>query len=100
MNEVQHGYRRNRGTTDLVFGLKIVMERIWEFDKDLFILFIDLKKVFDSVPRRELWRCLEEEYGVRRRLIRAIKGLYDPCLCILRTGHPNRSWFRVTTGVK
>ncbi len=31
--------------------------------------------------------------------MRAIKGLYDPCLCTI-TGHPNSSWFRVTTGVK
>ncbi len=32
--------------------------------------------------------------------MRTIKGLYDPYLCTVRTGHPNRNWFRVTTGVK
>ncbi len=32
--------------------------------------------------------------------MRAIKGLYDPCLCTVRTGYPNRNWFRVTTEVK
>jgi hypothetical protein len=80
--------------------LRQLVEKTWEFNIDLGIAFIDLQKAFDSVPRGKLWRCLEREYGVSGRMLRAIKSLYEPCLCTVRTGHENGTWFEVKTGVK
>ena len=41
-----------------------------------FILFIDLKKAYNSVPRAALWLVLAK-YGVPDILISVIKSLHD-----------------------
>lgn len=65
LGEEQHGYRSNRGVTDLTFGIRMVMEKAWEYSHHSFcIAFIDLQKAFDLVPLEKGWRCKDERYGV------------------------------------
>ena len=40
--ECQHGFRPNRGTIDLVFTIKMILEKSWEWNKDKFARFIGL----------------------------------------------------------
>ncbi|XP_068224828.1 uncharacterized protein [Palaemon carinicauda] len=96
LDEEQHGYRKDRSTSDLIFNLRLAIEKSWECNKPLCIAFIDLEKAFDSVPRNKLWRCLGEVYEIDGRLGAAIKSLYEPCMNNVRTGYKKENWFRVT----
>ncbi len=78
----------------------MVLERGLEFNKIIYIAFIYLRKAFDYIPRDKLWKCLENEYGVKGKLKKAIISLYDPNLCSVRTTEGNRSWFQVKHGAK
>lgn len=100
LGEEQYGYRKGRSTSDLLFALRIVLEKSWEFNKTVYIAFLDLKKAFDSVPRNTLWRMLGEVYGVEERLRKAIMSLYTVCECKVRTGCENDRWFEIGTGVR
>ena len=31
LGKEQYGYRKNRSTTDLLFALRITLEKVWEF---------------------------------------------------------------------
>ena len=96
----QHGYRKNMSTTDLIFSIRSLVEKSWEFNKPAYFTFIDLSKAFDSIPREMLWKCMNEEYGITGRLGRALKSMYIPCICKIRTCFENKKWFNVETGVK
>jgi hypothetical protein len=50
--EEQYGYRKSRSTTDLMFALRMVVEKSLEYNKTIHIIFIDLAKAFDSIPRK------------------------------------------------
>ena len=100
LGEEQYGYRKNRSTSDLIFALRMITEKSWEFNRPLYVAFIDLEKAFDSVPRYKLWKCLDEEYEVNGRLGAAIQSTYKPCIANVRTGYENKNWFQVKTGVK
>ncbi len=51
------------------------MERKREFNKPLFMCFIDIKKAHDPVNRELLWEvCLR--YGISEKLVNLLKILY------------------------
>ena len=44
-----------------IFAARQVMEKLWEMQKELHMVFIDLERANDGVPRQEVWRCLREQ---------------------------------------
>ena len=100
LQEWQHAYRKGRSTSDLIFAIRQLTEKSWEYNQDLYIAFIDLTKAFDSVPRQNLWNVLSTKYDIKGRLLEAIKSTYDPCTCTVMTGYPHNKWFDVKSGVK
>ena len=50
LSESQYGFRSGRGCIDLIFGARQLLEKTVEHQSKLFLLFIDLKKAYDSVP--------------------------------------------------
>ena len=69
------GFRSGRSTTDKIFILKQILEKSWEYGKDLFACFVDLEKAYERVPRDKLWIVLQE-YGVDGQLLCTIKSFY------------------------
>ena len=49
VSESQCGFRKQRGTVDMVFAIRQLQEKCVEQHKDLHLLFIDLTKAFDTV---------------------------------------------------
>ncbi|BHF75855.1 hypothetical protein SprV_0501895200 [Sparganum proliferum] len=52
--ESQCGFRRHRGTTDMIFAVRQLQEKCQEMRTHLYSTFVDLTKVFDTVNRNEL----------------------------------------------
>ena len=71
--ESQCGFRKGRGCTDMIFAVRQLVEKTWEHRSKAFFLFIDLKKVYDSVPREAMWFALAN-LGVPNSTIQLIKS--------------------------
>ena len=59
----------------VVFSMKM-LEKSWEWDKPVYIAFIDLKEAFDRLPRMmKLGTLKDTVYGADRLFVRAIEFL-------------------------
>ena len=58
--DVQAGFRKCRGTRDQIANICWIIEKVREFQKNIYFCFIDYAKAFDCVYHNKLWKILKE----------------------------------------
>ena len=75
LSENQFGFRKNKGRSDAILILRQLQEKHIEWNKPLYMAFIDQEKAFDRIVRAKLWKCLAER-GIFGEVLRAVQSLY------------------------
>ena len=74
------------------------MEKAREFQKNIYVCFIDYAKAFDCVDHKKLWKILKE-MGIPDHLTCLLKNPYAGQEATVRTGHGTTDWFQIGKGV-
>ena len=96
--DVQAGFRKSRGTRDQIANIHWIIEKAWEFQKNIYFCFIDYAKAFDCVDHKKLWKILKE-MGIADHLTCFLRNLYAGQEATVRTGHGTTDWFQIGKGV-
>jgi hypothetical protein len=72
----QFRFMAGRSTMKAIFLIRQLIERYMEQKKDLHMIFIDLEKTYDKVPRNVVWWALQK-HKVSSKYITLIKDMYD-----------------------
>ena len=75
-HENQCGFRTGRGCIDAIFTVKMAIKKRAEHGLESWVMFLDLVKAFDRVPRELLWKILGK-IGVPRKLVNLLKSLHS-----------------------
>ena len=73
--DVQAGFRKGRGTRDQIANIHWIIEKTREFQKNIYLCFINYIKAFDCVDHNKLWKSLKE-MGIPDHLNCLLRNLY------------------------
>jgi hypothetical protein len=73
-----------RSTIETIFLIRQLMKRYRGQKKDLHMVFTDLEKAYDKVPRNIMWWALQK-HKVSPKYITLIKDMYDNVVTNVRT---------------
>ena len=96
--DVQSYFRKGRGTRGQIANIHWIIEKIREFQKNIYFCFIDFTKSFDCVHHNKLWKILKE-MGIPDHLTCPLRNLYAGQEATVRTGHGTTDWFQIGKGV-
>ena len=71
-----------------------IIEKVREFQKNIYFCCIDYAKAFDCVDHNKLWKILKQ-MGVSDHLICLLRSLYAGKKAAVRTGHETMNWFQI-----
>jgi len=97
--EEQSGFRAGRSCIDNILCKIQMIEKKKATNRELHLLFIDLTKVYDSVPLNKLWETLDRS-TINIRLIEEIKSLYKGSSSKRKIGNLITQGFKVTKGLR
>ena len=60
LQDVQAGFRKGIGTREQIANIYWIIEKAREFQKNIYLCFIDYAKAFDYVDHNKLWKILQE----------------------------------------
>ena len=92
--DVQVGFRKGRGTKDRIANIHWIIEKVREFQKNIYFCFIDYAKAFDYVDHNKLWKILKE-IGISDHLTCLLRNLYAGQEATVRTGHGTTDWLQI-----
>ena len=90
--DVQAGFRKVRETRDQVANIHWIIEKARQFQKSIYLCFIDYAKALDCVDHNKLWKILKE-MGTPDHLTCLLRNLYAAQEATVGTGHGIIDWF-------
>ena len=73
--DVQDELRKGRRTRNQIANIRWIIEKAREFQKNIYLCFINYAKAFDCVDHDKLWKALRE-MGIPDSLICLLRNLY------------------------
>ena len=92
--DVQAGFRKGRRTRDQIADIHWIIEKERQFQKNIYLCFIDHTKAFACVHHNKLWKILKDT-GITDNLTCLMRNLYAGQEATVRTGHGTRDCFRI-----
>ena len=83
----------------MIFVARQLVEKTIEHDDTLFVLFVDLKKAYESVPRQALWRVLKK-VGVPPKMLSIIRSFHEGMQAEVRVKDITMDTIEVMNGLR
>ena len=94
-SDEQYGFRADRSTNDALIIAESMVGKCLEYNTELWIVSVDLKKAFDRVEHKALFESLRN-HGLGENYCQLLREIYDGQLGVLS----DQICFNITRGVR
>ena len=98
ISKQQYGFIPEKGTTNAMFALRMLIEKYRKSQRELHCVFVDLEKAYDRVPRQELWYCMRKS-GMAEKYVRFVQDMYKGSETVVRCAVETTESFKVKVGL-
>ena len=95
---VQAGFRKGRGIRNQTANICWIIEKASEFQKNIYLHFINYAKAFDCVGHKKLRKALKE-MGIPDHLTCLLRNLYMGQDVTVRILYGTTDWFKIEKGI-
>jgi len=99
LSDEQAAFRAGRSTVDHILSVSELARARRKRRKKTHCAFLDIKKAYDMLDRDALWKTLLNA-GLRGKMWRILRNLYDIVESAVLVGHQRTEWFQVEAGVR
>lgn len=99
IGEYQSGFRKGRSTIDHIFVVRQLMEKHYEYAKDLHMVFVDYKQAYDSVNREKLWEALKT-FRIPLKIIKMVQLCNSETYSKVKIGNEVSMAFEIKSGLR
>ena len=93
--DVQAGFRKGRGTRDQIANICWIMEKAREFQKNIYLSFVDYAKAFVCITTN--WKILKG-MGISDHLTCLLRNVYAGQEATVRIRYRTTDWFQIGKG--
>lgn len=99
VGDYQMGFTEGKSTIDAIHIVKRTMEKMYEHDMELSMLFVDFQQAFDMINREELYKAMEE-MNIPTKMINLTKMTMERTVAYIRTEEGETEVFEINSGVR
>ena len=99
LSNVQAEFRKGRGTRDQIANICWIIEKVREFQKNIYLCFIDYAEALDCVDHNKIWKFLRE-MGIPDNFTSLLRNSYAVQEAAVRTRHGTTDWFQIGKGIR
>jgi sorting nexin-29 len=99
LGEYQGGFRAERSTTDQLFTVKQILEKCWEFNINVYQIYIDFKQAYDSIQWEKLYKIMHE-FNIPHKLIRLVRATIKNSEAQVKIQAQLKEPFKIKQGLK
>lgn len=99
ISDSQFGFRKGRSTVDAIFILQSIIQQYLNSNSRLYVLYVDLKRCFDTIYRNALWLKLYKS-GIKGKVLRIIKDMYEKVKSCVKHCNTFSEYFEYAVGLR
>ena len=96
---IQAGFRKGRGTREQIANIHWIIEKAREFQKNIYLRFINYAKALDCGDHNKQWKALKK-MGIPDHHTCLLRNLYAAQEATVRILYGTIDWFMIEKGVR